>query len=138
MRRFNFRLSQAVAAALLLGTLATGLLAAERHLALVKSDPANSSTLVQAPKAITLWFSQTPNLKLTRIVLTHGADTIKTGAVMAADTSGKTVRATIDTMLASGKYQIMWRTLSRDGHAVAGKIAFAIDTVTKPSVSQKR
>jgi methionine-rich copper-binding protein CopC len=138
MRRITLRLAQAVAAPLFAVVFATGLFAAERHLALVKSEPANSSTLAQAPKAITLWFSQRPNLKLTRVVLTHGRDTLKTGEVVSVDTSGKQVMATIDTVLGSGKYQVMWRTLSRDGHAVAGKIAFAVDTAAKPAVSTKR
>lgn len=109
-----------------------------RHLTLVKSVPASSATLVQAPAAITLWFSQKPNLKLTRVVLqSERGDTLKTRPVIAADSTGKAVRATIVSALKPGKYQVNWRTLSRDGHAVAGKFAFTIDSATK-AVSRAR
>jgi len=103
--------------------------AGNRHLALVKSDPANAAKLANAPKAIELWFSQKPNLKLTRIVLTNAKhDTLKLKGTVLADTSGKRVRAAIATPLALGKYNVSWRTLSRDGHAVAGKFSFTIDS----------
>ncbi|MGH7693717.1 MAG: copper resistance CopC family protein [Gemmatimonadaceae bacterium] len=103
--------------------------AGSRHLALVKSDPANAAKLANAPKAIELWFSQKPNLKLTRIVLTNAKhDTLKLKSTVLADTSGKRVRAAITAPLALGKYDVSWRTLSRDGHAVAGKFSFTIDS----------
>jgi hypothetical protein len=101
-------------------------------LALVKSDPANAAKLANAPKAIQLWFSQKPNLKLTRIVLTNAKhDTLKLKSTVLADTSGKRVSAAIAAPLAVGKYDVSWRTLSRDGHAVAGKFSFTIDSAAE-------
>ena len=111
---------------------ATAVSAAGRHLALVKSEPANSATLIRAPKAITLWFNQKPNLKLTRLVLIQGTrDTVKMGRVASADSTGKSVRVPITGVLRSGKYQVSWRTLSRDGHAVAGKFSFTVDSTAR-------
>ncbi len=102
-----------------------------RHLALVKSSPANAATLSKSPKAIELWFSQKPNLKLTRIVLTSAKhDTLHLQSPALADTSGKRISSAIPTPLAMGTYDVSWRTLSRDGHAVTGKFSFTIDSVT--------
>ncbi len=131
MRPLSLRPSQrtlALVAPLVLTLALRGLGAGERHLALVKSDPANAATVPQSPKAITLWFSQRPNLKLTRVVLTGATrDTVKTGAPADADSAGKQIRVAIVSTLPGGKYDVSWRTLSRDGHAVAGKFAFTID-----------
>jgi methionine-rich copper-binding protein CopC len=108
-----------------------------RHLALVKSDPANAAKLVQSPKAIELWFTQKPNLKLTRILLTNSKrDTLKLQDAVLADTSGKHVSFAVPAALAMGTYDASWRTVSRDGHAVAGKFSFSIDsTAVKTAVA---
>ncbi len=102
-----------------------------RHLALVKSSPANAATLGKSPTAIELWFSQKPNLKLTRVVLTNAKrDTLKLQSPVFADTSRKRVRSVIPKALATGTYNVSWRTISRDGHAVGGKFSFTIDSAT--------
>jgi methionine-rich copper-binding protein CopC len=102
-------------------------LAAERHLALVRSEPANAAVVGKSPKAITLWFSQRPNVKLTRLVLTHAKrDTIKTQTPVAIDSAGKQISVVIDPVLAPGTYAVNWRTLARDGHAVAGRFTFTV------------
>ena len=107
-----------------------------RHLALVKSNPANAATLAKSPKAIDLWFSQKPNLKLTRILLTNSKrDTLKLQNAVLVDTSGKHVSFAIPAALAMGKYDASWRTISRDGHAVAGKFSFTIDSSTVKTAS---
>ena len=115
--------------ALLLTLPVTGAVAAASvHLALVKSEPANAATVGKSPKAITLWFSQQPNVKLTRLVLTHESDTVNTGAAAAVDSAGKQIRIPVNATLAQGKYAVTWRTLARDGHAVSGKFTFTMDS----------
>ncbi|MGQ0537952.1 MAG: copper resistance CopC family protein [Gemmatimonadaceae bacterium] len=102
-------------------------IASERHLALVKSEPANAATLAHSPASIRLHFSQRPNLKLTRITLIGPAgDTLKTGTPVAIKSDDKQVCATIGAALPAGKYSVSWRTLSRDGHAVAGSFSFSV------------
>ena len=119
----------ALVGTLLASVLLAAVAGAAVHLALSKSEPANAATVAKPPAAITLWFTQRPNIKLTRLVLTHGpSDTIKTGAPAAVDTAGKQVRFAVGSVLAQGKYQVNWRTLARDGHAVAGKFAFSVGT----------
>ena len=115
--------------ALLLTLPVTGAVAAASvHLALVKSEPANAAIVGKSPKTITLWFSQQPNVKLTRLVLTHESDTVKTGAASAVDSAGKQIRIPVNATLSQGKYAVSWRTLARDGHAVSGKFTFTMDS----------
>lgn len=125
------RLVLAAIAALLMTVAGSRAHAGGRHLALAKSDPANAATLTKSPKAIDLWFSQKPNLKLTRILLSNSKrDTLKLQNAVLADTSEKHVSFTIPAALAMGKYDASWHTISRDGHAVAGKFSFMIDSAT--------
>jgi methionine-rich copper-binding protein CopC len=114
-------------ATLLLMVAAAGVSRAAVHLALVKSEPANAAKLDKAPKAITLWFSQRPNVKLTKLVLSHSRDTMKTGVPVAVDTAGKEIRVAVDAPLSPGKYDVSWRTLARDGHAVSGNFTFTLN-----------
>lgn len=125
--RMSRNLFRTCCAVLLVPLTAAGVTAATVHLALVKSDPADAATVAKSPTAITLWFSQRPNVKLTRLVLTRTPrDTVKTGIPAAVDTAGKQIRASLDSALPPGRYDVSWRTLARDGHAVAGKFAFTV------------
>ena len=70
-------------------------------------------------------------MKLTRVVVLRASDTLQTGTAAVVDTAGKQIRVDIATSLSAGKYDVNWRTLARDGHAVSGKFAF---TVSKNAV----
>lgn len=135
MRRSPFRpqtLAFALLVALLLAVALQTAPASGRHLALVKSDPVNGAMLSTPPKEVHLWFSQRPNLKLTRVVLTGPkSDTIETEKPKPADTTGKRISVEVESKPGPGKYVVSWRTLSRDGHAVAGKFTFTIDPLAK-------
>lgn len=135
-KSFRIRhLALAAVAPLLMTVVGSRAHAGGRHLALVKSDPANAAKLAHSPKAIDLWFSQKPNLKLTRILLTNSKrDTLKLQNAALVDTSGKHVSFAIPA-LALGRYDASWRTISRDGHAVAGKFSFTIDSSTVNTAS---
>jgi hypothetical protein len=130
------RLVRAAFIPLLLVAALGGAAGAAVHLALVKSDPANGATVAKPPKSVTLWFSQRPNVKLTRLVLANtSGDTIKTGAPAAADTAGREIRVSIDAALPPGEYAVNWRTLARDGHAVTGRFGFTVRKITVESGS---
>lgn len=95
---------------------------AAAHDRLVKSDPANGST-VAAPENVTLTFS---------------AEVLKTGArveVKAPDESiassgdpaieGKTVAQQVDAST-PGTYHATWRVTSSDGHPISGTFSFTV------------
>jgi methionine-rich copper-binding protein CopC len=113
--------------------------AAERHLKLVQSAPANAATLAKAPQRILLTFSQKPNLNLTRVAVTdQRGNAVATRAPTFADTTGKAVTVPLPE-LAQGTYNVSWRTLARDGHKVAGKLSFTVDsTVARRALSARR
>jgi hypothetical protein len=101
---------------------------ARRHVHLVRSEPAAHDTLTSAPKAITLWFSEGVELKVTTVKLADAAGkAVPLGAPALRD-SGKDapVVATVSRVLAPGRYTVAWSTASRDGHPAKGKIDFVV------------
>jgi methionine-rich copper-binding protein CopC len=124
---------------LLMLTAAATSQAAGRHLKLIKSTPAHAATLARAPERVLLTFSQKPNLQLTRVAVTdqHGAE-VPVKAPVPADTSGRAVEVQLPS-LAPGTYHVSWRTLARDGHKVAGRLSFTIDSeAARRAVSLRR
>ena len=100
------------------------------HLRLLRSEPAADTTLTAAPAAIRLWFSQPVQLATTTIRVTGPGDGLVTlGAVRQETTAGRPVAAEVAGTLAGGRYQVHWRTMSRDGHPVSGQLAFTLSPV---------
>lgn len=96
---------------------------ASAHLALRRSDPDSTARLVRPPAAITLWFTQRPQLGFSRLTLTGPAGPIALGA-LTADT-GNVIRAALPA-LGAGTYTVRWRTASADGHAIRGEFRFVV------------
>ncbi len=97
-----------------------------RHLRLVKSAPAADEVLAASPTAITLWFSQEPTLRLTRISLLDASGVkLPLGAVKAGPEE-HTAMADLTRPLAAGSYTISWVSGSPDGHVVRGTILFSV------------
>jgi copper transport protein len=103
------------------------------HARLLRSTPADNSVLIVAPTALSLWFSEKPELRLTKIQLLDSAGkAIPVGAVarIVGDAMGVTVGITDS--LPNGRYSISWRTTGADGHLSTGKISFTVDLPEQP------
>jgi len=104
------------------------------HLHLKTSYPAKGQVLNDRPAKVQLWFSETPEIKLTRIAMTGPAD----GKVALGDVSADTnhsVVASIADSLAEGTYTVRWQAGSADGHAVRGTFSFRYST-TEPASAE--
>ncbi|MCU0635540.1 MAG: copper resistance protein CopC [Gemmatimonadaceae bacterium] len=117
------RLPLVVLAALLVPAASYAML----HLKLVRSEPAANATLAAAPAQVKLWFSQAPQLPVTRLSLVRadGAPTALT-PVTRADGANEPIVAPLPAGLAPGTWTIRWRTVAKDGHAVKGDVRFTI------------
>lgn len=94
------------------------------HMRLVKSFPAEDQVVHQAPADIQLWFSQVPELALTKVRLLGPEDvTVKVAKAVATD-DVKSVKLAIIDSLPEGTYSVTWQTASPDGHKVRGEYAF--------------
>lgn len=99
--------------------------AAPFHLHLLKSSPAANAIVSAAPDSIRLWFSQTPELKVTTVTVT-GAGNASVPLAPLASADSATVVAAVKQKMAPGAYTVTWRTMARDGHVARGTFAFTV------------
>jgi putative copper export protein/methionine-rich copper-binding protein CopC len=94
------------------------------HARLVRSEPAAGAS-VSAPTDLSLWFSETPELKFTHVRVTDstGAEVMLSPPGAAP---GMSVILRFTRALARGKYTVEWHTAAADGHSSSGKFAFTV------------
>ena len=94
------------------------------HMALEKADPARDATVAATPKHVQLWFTQKPDLKVTKIDLEGPAGPVKLAA--AHMMGAMSVMAAVDGELKDGAYSVSWQSAGDDGHVQKGKYAFQL------------
>lgn len=95
------------------------------HAHLTRSEPARGARLSTAPTALRLWFSEAPQLAVTRIYLIGPArDTIPVGSPQSLPGDGLSVAVTAP--LPGGTYTIVYHTAAADGHPVRGSYTFTM------------
>ncbi|WIB32452.1 copper resistance CopC family protein [Curtobacterium sp. MCSS17_005] len=114
-----------------------GVQPASAHSALTSSTPADGAVVTEPLGSVDLTFSEAPLAGLDaglRIQVTDASDTeVATGDVTV---SGTTMRRAVD--LDQGRYTVLWRYVSPDGHPIEGTLAFeyrAAAPVSTPSAS---
>jgi methionine-rich copper-binding protein CopC len=114
-------------AALILATLAAGLpVLAHAHASLVKSAPAQRSTLYRAPASIQLWFNERLEAKYSSLSLADAeGKPVETGPVGVGPEDPRRLSATVKD-LAPGRYTVKYRVLSTDGHIVENQFSFTV------------
>lgn len=107
--------------ALIALTLASVTLSA--HMKLVKTLPADGST-GPAPGQLRVWFTQAPDLKVSRLTLEGPGGAVTVSAVQSA--AEQSLTAAINGALADGKYTASWQTAGTDGHVQKGTFSFTV------------
>ena len=124
-------------ALVLLGTVLVLLLAgaapASAHAALRGTDPDDKSVVKQAPRHVTLTFTESVGL-LDDSFRVFGPDQrrVHTGEATHADGRSDTARVGLPGKLAQGTYTVAWRVVSADSHPVSGAFTFSVG---KPSAT---
>lgn len=118
-------------ALVLLGTVLVLLLAgaapASSHSALRGTDPDDGSVLKQAPRHVTLTFTESVGL-LDDSFRVFGPDQrrVHTDEATHADGRSDTARVGLPGKLAQGTYTVAWRVVSADSHPVSGAFSFSV------------
>ncbi|MFJ8592041.1 copper resistance protein CopC [Streptomyces sp. NPDC093598] len=116
---------------MLLGTVLVLLLAgatpASAHAALRSTDPDDGSVVRQAPRHVTLTFTESIGL-LDDSFRVFGPDQrrVHTGEATHADGRSDTARVGLPGKLAQGTYTVAWRVVSADSHPVSGAFSFSV------------
>lgn len=96
--------------------------AAQAHAHLEKSTPAEGSTLVTAPTAIEMTFSEPA--RLTALSIQRGQEPKQT--IKELPTAVDRMQRIALPMLAPGAYTLSWRAVAADGHVSSGAVHFTI------------
>lgn len=105
--------------------LGAAFVAALFHLKLDRSLPAKDTT-VAAPTELSLWYSQTPNLSVTRVTLTGPNGPVAVGKPTLASAPKSPVIVPITGPMPAGAYTVNWVTASSDGHPIKGSYGFTV------------
>jgi methionine-rich copper-binding protein CopC len=102
------------------------------HTHLVKAEPGVDSNVTVAPTQIRLWFNEAPEVALSAATLLKSDNSPVATVKMAATDDTLSVAGAVPVALEPGSYQVLWRTGSKDGHAVRGKYKFSYDPAAAP------
>lgn len=98
------------------------------HTHLVKAEPGVDAAIKEAPKMVRLWFSEKPEVALSGATLMKADHSPVAVVKLAATDDTLSVAGTVPVTIEPGKYMVMWRTASEDGHAVRGMYFFTYDS----------
>lgn len=94
------------------------------HTKLEKSDPADGATVTTSPKWVQLFFSEKPDIKISKVEITGPSGKVELGP--AHSMADKDIMAAIDRPLDNGKYTVSWQTAGKDGHVLKGSFSFTV------------
>lgn len=105
---------------------------ASAHAGFVSSDPADGASLPANPAAITIVFTETPDLSLTDVRLLDAGGAERALGPLTSPTP-RAVTAPVIDPVPDGVYTVTWRVVStEDGHVTAGAFAFGVGAAPAP------
>jgi copper transport protein len=109
---------------------------ASAHALAVSSNPPTGATLAEAPKTVTIGFSETPDPNLSTIeVLDSAGNPHQIGHSQPAPGQPETLEVAVGP-LDPGVYTVNWRTVSKvDGHLASGSFAFGVKVTPTPAAN---
>lgn len=122
------------AAALLTALVLTGTTSASAHDQLLSSTPGDGEHLDALPETIRLEFSG-DLLQVGAVVVLADTGTGQTWRTDDPTLDGPVVTTPVPDGLGDGAYEVRWRVVSSDGHAISGAVPFTVGDVTAPTAS---
>lgn len=119
----TMRSAKAFACALLIIGLA-GAGVAERHMRLTKSKPEADQVVSTSPSVIQAWFSEAPELAVSRLAVEGPEGAVELGDLRAGEENS--LVSDVAAVLGPGSYTVRWRTAGDDGHVVRGDFSFTV------------
>ena len=120
MKRIGSTLSATLAA---LAIVASASVLVRAHAKLEKTEPAANATVQTAPTHVQLFFSEAPDVAVSKIEIKGASDKVK---LVQAHVMGKSLMATVQGEMSDGVYTVLWQTSGDDGHPQKGEFAFTL------------
>lgn len=96
---------------------------AAAHDEMTASTPEDGATLDEAPEAMKLEFSGALQQMGSEVQVTSGDENVTVDEPVIA---GQTITSALPDEMPAGKYKVVWRVVSSDGHPISGESAFTI------------
>lgn len=94
------------------------------HLTVVKTLPANESTVAEPPELVQVWFNQAPAARVSRLELRGSSGEVALEKIE-VDPKERSISAAVAAPLTPGSYEVAWRSAGDDGHVMRGTFTFA-------------
>src|SRR5438105_715749 len=106
------------------------------HANLAGSDPADGAQLDQPPPAVTLHFTEQPDVSISSVrALAPSGQVVAGGPPQAVAGDPRAQRVPVPS-LGSGSYTVSWRVVSKvDGHVTAGSFSFGVGVPAQQPMS---
>ncbi|HEX2053571.1 MAG TPA: copper resistance protein CopC [Actinomycetota bacterium] len=132
----RYLLRTALATAALLALLSLAAVPAWAHASLRTSSPSGGAAVEEAPRQVTITFTESPDPKLSVVRVLGASGSFEQGQPRHAE--GDDLTLVVDLKeLPKGSYTVSWRTVSRvDGHSSAGAFAFGVGEPPDPAAAE--
>jgi methionine-rich copper-binding protein CopC len=95
----------------------------QAHMKLEKSVPAEGATLTSPPSMVQLFFSEAPDMAVSKLEI-HGGTSKAT--LVGTHVMDKSLMATVKGDLPDGAYVVQWQGAGDDGHLQKGELKFTL------------
>ena len=102
------------------------------HATLLASEPVADTVLLDSPTRIRLLFSEPIESKLSRLELVDAAGS-RASLTPTSDVHDVHALVAPVSHLGAGRYEVIWRVVSADGHPVSGAFAFTVGARAAPA-----
>ncbi|WP_078628339.1 copper resistance CopC/CopD family protein [Streptomyces sp. NRRL F-2664] len=107
---------------------------AAAHASFTGSDPADGTVLKEAPRQVTLTFTESVTFSEDSVrVLSPENQRVNPAPAQHADGKADTARVQLADDLSQGTYTVAWRVVSADGHPISGAFVFSIGQPSETS-----
>ncbi|HEX6210792.1 MAG TPA: copper resistance CopC family protein [Methylomirabilota bacterium] len=102
------------------------------HTELIASDPADGSTVSDAPDEVVLTFAGEVDEEATFTVFDPDGDEVGSGGLDLEVADRNVLRGQLE-VATSGEYTVVWSVTGDDGHEVEGEVTFTYDPENQPT-----
>jgi methionine-rich copper-binding protein CopC len=95
----------------------------QAHMKLEKSEPAANAVVAKPLPHVQVFFTEAPDLKVSKLELKGPSDKTKLVQVHVMD---KSLMAVVDGEMPDGVYTVSWQAAGKDGHIQKGDFTFTV------------
>lgn len=97
--------------------------APQAHSKLKRTAPAANAVLQAPPASVQVWFSEVPDLAVSKLEIKGPSDKVK---LVDAHVVEKSLMAGVQGEMTDGVYTVQWQMAGDDGHVQKGKFSFTV------------